>query len=197
MDLFQSTFPQGKNLFVYRDAIGFVTSFHRIFKLLEVPDYSSVSAWQSEFEGVFATDLSHLTQYLNDGCEEISLAEQLTLWWILVMESYLAQVERGIPVLAVRYIDLIQFREETVQQIFAYCGLPLSSVQLALNAFDRDSQVGTLLARENPQKENKITLSEEQVQSVMAILQRHPVLNTPDFNAPGTLRISGGRQQSE
>src|SRR5207244_458004 len=31
LDLFQATFPQVKNLFLYRDAIGWVTSFYRVF----------------------------------------------------------------------------------------------------------------------------------------------------------------------
>src|SRR5262245_45776999 len=33
MDLFQATFPQAKNIFLYRDAVGFVASFYRLFKL--------------------------------------------------------------------------------------------------------------------------------------------------------------------
>ena len=191
MDLFQTTFPQGKSLFLYRDALGYIRSFYRIFKNLEMPEYSPVSAWQSQFEAIFVTDLSYLTQYLDEGRKEISLVEQLTLWWIAVMEWYLAQVERGSPVLAVRYDDLSQHREETVRQIFTYCGLPLSSIKLALKAFDRDAQADTPLARENPREGNKLRLTAEQVRSVTAILQRHPVLTTLDFDAPNTLQVSG------
>jgi Sulfotransferase domain. len=193
MDLFQTTFPQAKNLFLYRDAIGYVTSFYRLMRKVEAPEYLSFDAWQSEYEKMLAVDLSHLSQYLDEANEEISLVEQITLSWIVVMEWYLVQFGRGSPVLAVRYADLIEAQEETLQQIFSYCGLPLNSLQLGLRAYGRDSQEGTLLARENSREGNKRMLNEAQMRSVTAILQRHPVLNISDFNVPGTLQISGDK----
>ena len=196
MDLFQTTFPQAKNLFLYRDAIGYVTSFYRILRKFEAPEYLSFKAWQSEFEKFLVADLSHLSQYLDEASEEISLSEQLTLWWIAVMEWYLVQFDRGSPVLAVRYADLIEAQEETLRQIFSYCGLLLNRVQQGLRAYDRDAQVGTPLARENSREGNKRTLNEAQIRSVTAILQRHPVLNISDFNVPGTLQISSDRSPS-
>ncbi|HZM24533.1 MAG TPA: hypothetical protein VFC02_22490 [Anaerolineales bacterium] len=109
------------------------------------------------------------------------------------MEWYLVQFGRGSPVLAVRYADLIEAQEETLRQIFSYCGLALNSLQLGLRAYGRDSQEGTLLARENSREGNKRMLNEAQLRSVTAILQRHPVLNISDFNVPGTLQISGDK----
>ena len=193
MDLFQTTFPQAKNLFLYRDAIGYVTSFYRLMRKAEAPEYLSFDAWQSEFEKMLAVDLSHLSQYLDEANEEISLVEQITLSWIAVMEWYLVQFGRGSPVLAVRYADLIEAQEETLRQIFSYCGLPLNSLQLGLRAYGRDSQEGTFLARENSREGNKRMLDEAQMRSVTAILQRHPVLNISDFNVPRTLQISGDK----
>jgi len=189
MDLFQAAFPQGKNLFLYRDTIGFAASFYRIFKKFGEPEYTLFSEWQSRFEAHLAADLSHISQYLDNGREEISSVEQLTLWWVVVMEWYLAQVERGTPVLAVRFADLTRPREEVLERIFTYCDLPLSGMKRGLNAFDRDAQAGTGLARENPKEANKLTLSDEQIQSITAILQRHPILNTSDFIVPRTLEV--------
>jgi len=131
--------------------------------------------------------------YFEDGREDISVPEYLTLWWIITMEWYLEQVELGCPVLAVRYADLKQFPEQTLRAIFAYCELPLSRVQQGLRAFDRDAQDGTQFARENPSEGNKRGLNEEQIRSVQAILQRHPVLNPSDFTVPGTLQIQMDR----
>ena len=105
------------------------------------------------------------------------------------MEWYLAQVDRGIPVLAVRYADIVRYREEVLQSIFAYCELPVDRVEQGLSAFDRDSQAGTKLARENPTEGNTLTLNGEQLRSISEILERHPILNTSDFIAPGTLHI--------
>jgi len=190
MDLFQGAFPHAKSLFLYRDAIGLATSFSRLFRdSFGEPEYSPVGEWQNMMESYFHTDLSHFMTYLDDGREKISLPEQVALVWIITMEWYLAQVDGGCPVLAIRYDDLNQFREQTLRSIFAYCELPMSSVQQGLRAFDRDAQAGTPFARENPKESNKRMLNEEQIRSVKAILQRHPVLNTSDFNVPGTLQI--------
>ena len=190
LDLFQTTFPQAKNLFLYRDAIGYVTSFYRLFRKSGAPEYLSVRTWQSQFERTLAADLSHLPQLLDEGRDEISIPEQLTLWWLAVMEWYLAQVEQSQPVGAVRYTDLIGAQAKSLSQIFSYCGLPLDRVQRGLSVYGQDAQAGTLLARENPNEGNKRTLNETQIDSVTSILERHPVLNTSDFIAPGTLQIS-------
>ena len=105
------------------------------------------------------------------------------------MEWYLAQIEQDMPVLAVRYADLTQAREMVIRRIFAYCDLPLGNLQQSLCAFACDSQAGTPNAREHPSKGNKLTLTKGQIQSIMAILQRHPVLNHSDFIAPEMLKI--------
>lgn len=177
MDLFQTIFPETKNIFLYRDAIAYVTSNHRIYQKNEYPVYPSFHVWQSRFEQFWGAELSHLVKYLDEECEAMSILKELTLEWIVSMEWYLAQVERGIPALAVRYADLIDFQEQTLRNIFSYCNLPLNGVQQALNAYSRDSQAGTPLGRENPQKGNKYTLNETQIDLVTGILQRHSILN--------------------
>jgi hypothetical protein len=189
MDFFQAAFPQAKNLFLYRDAIGFATSHYRIFKSDGFAEYSSVSEWLSIFEAILHGDFSHLRAYLDDGCEQISIPELFSLWWIAHMDFYLAQVERGVPVLAVRYADINQSPADVLKAVFAYCDLPPSAVQQGLKAFDRDAQAGTKLARENPKEGNKLKLTEEQIRSIMAVLQRHPVLKTSEFTVPETLQV--------
>ena len=189
MDLFQTAFPQAKNIFLYRDVIGYVTSFYRIVRKTGASEILSVRDWQNMFETFLAADFSHLLDYLDEGADHISLVEQLTVWWIAVMEWYLEQVDRGTPVQAVRFADLTQSPQETISQIFAYCDLPINNVQAGLTAYERDAQAGTMLARENPKEGNKRTLSDDQRQSILTILQRHPVLNSSDFIAPKTLQI--------
>ena len=177
MDLFQTIFPETKNIFLYRQAIAYVTSSYRIYQKNEYPVYPSFQVWQSQFEQFWGADLSDLVKYVDEECEAISILKELTLEWIVGMEWYIAQVERGTPALALRYADLIDFQEETLKKIFSYCHLPLNRVQQALNAYSRDSQAGTPLGRENPQKGNKYTLNETQIDLVTGMLQRHSVLN--------------------
>ena len=168
----------------------FVTSFCRLFKKIgDQPEHEPITEWQSRFGAYLGADLSHLTACLDAGREEITIPEQLTLWWILIMEGVLAQVERGIPLLAVRYADLVESREKVLRSIFVYCELPPDGVQRALSAFDRDAQAGTALARENPKEANKLKLNDQQVRSITTILRRHPVLKQPDFGLPGALQI--------
>ena len=130
-----------------------------------------------------------MTAYLDEGTTQLSLPQRLTLWWLAVMEWYLAQHERGIAALAVRYDDLNTHRERVVPEVFRYCGLPTTELQEALGVFARDSQAGTHLARDNPEEGNKLRLSDEQRRDVLRILQHHPVVKESDFVVPGTLRV--------
>jgi len=189
MDLFQATFPQAKNLFLYRDAIGFVTSFYRIFKRAQFPEYMPVSEYVALWSQISKYDYTLLATYLDAGATEISCPQMLTLWWLAVMEWYLAKYEQGIPVVAVRYDDLNTYREQVIAEVFKYCGLPLVRVQETLSVFARDAQADTLLARDNPQEGNKLRLSDAQRNDVTRILQRHPVVQDSDFVVPGTLRV--------
>ena len=189
MDLFQATFPQAKNLFLYRDAVGFVASFYRIFKLVDMPEYTPIDEWRALFGELINEDFTRMSAYLDAGATEVSLTQHLALWWIAIMEWYLAQHARGIPVLAVRYADLNAAREQVLSAVFTHCGLPTAAVAKTLDVFARDAQAGTLLARVNPAEGNQLRLSEGQLREMTTILQRHPVVKDSDFIAPGTLEL--------
>jgi hypothetical protein len=189
MDFYQATFPGAKNLYVYRDGIGFVTSFYRLLKSAGLPEKLSISDYRALFEGMVNFDPLPLLAYLDPGAEYLSLVEQITLMWISVMELYLEQCAKGVPALAVRYSDLNSKPEQTVSGILEYCGLPAVQAEKMLAAFEKDAQAGTTLARENPAEGNKLRLSDEERVTVQRIVARHPVIKTPDFVAPGTLMV--------
>jgi len=190
MDLFQRAFPTAVNLFLYRDTLGWVNSFQRIFTKLGLDEPLPVDEWQQLFEGFLQTDLCHLRRYLAPTCTVLSLVEQLTLWWIAIMEWYLAQWQQGTPVLAVRYQDLNTQRALTLEAIFAHCGLLPTAVAPALTAFATDAQAGTALARDKPEQGAALQLEATAVAEIIAILQRHPQLRHPHFWAPGTLDLT-------
>jgi len=195
MDLFQATFPQAKNLFLYRDAIGWVTSFYYIFQRFEsqkgkpFSESMPLDACIAFFSQYFNYDFTHLAACLDADTTEISLVQELGLWWLAGMEWYLTQYTRGIPILAVRYADLITQKEQVVTEIFKHCGLPSEEATSTLGVFARDSQADTPLARENPHEGNKRRLSDEQRTEVVSILQRHAVLTVSDVDVPGTLQV--------
>lgn len=189
MDLFQQTFPQAHNLFLYRDALGWVNSFHRIFTKLHHGERLAIDEWQALYESFLHTDLSHLRGYLPPKKTHLSLAEQLILWWIAIMEWYLEQKQQGMPVLAVRYDSLNRHKTATMQAIFDYCNLPPANVEPALGAFAEDSQVGTVAEREEADRGAKLSLDSIAIGEIVAILTRHPELYRPNYWAPGTLDV--------
>ncbi len=189
MDLYQATFPHAKNLFLYRDAMGFVSSFYRISRSWPLPESSPVGELLAHRSRMVNQEFTHLKACLEEDQREISMPQFFTLWWLGVMEHYLAQCERGIPVLAVRYADLNAQPEKVLSAIFTHCDLPSARARETLAAFGRDAQAGTQLARVSPREGNPLRLTDAQRQEVGAILQRHPVVNHSDFVVPGTLRV--------
>jgi hypothetical protein len=189
MDLFQATFPQAKNLFLYRDAIGWVTSFYRIFSRGDLSKPMPLDEFFNLFRLLFNYDFTQLATYLDEGTTEISTVQFLTLWWLATMEWYLAKHNQGIPTLAARYADLNAQREEVLTALFNFCGLPAAKVKETLGVFAQDSQAGTTLARDKPEEGNVLRLSAAQCDQISRFLKRHPTINEPEFIAPGTLRI--------
>jgi hypothetical protein len=189
LDLFQATFPQVKNLFLYRDAIGWVTSFYRIFSRGGSPQPTPLEEVSRVFDLLYTYDATHLVGCLEEGTTEVSLVQFLTLWWLATMEWYLVKHAQGYPILAARYADLNAHREAVLTALFTYCGLPPSKVKETLGVFARDSQAGTFLARDKPEEGNSLQLSEEQRNEITQILKRHPTITESDFIAPETLHI--------
>lgn len=187
-ELFQVALPQARNLFLYRDAVGFVGSFYRIFKRIGLPDSMQVADWLGKFEALFHVDARNLLPYLGRQVEEVSTVEDLTLWWLCVMEQYLTAVGHGLPVTAVRYEDLNNHREEALAAIFDACDLRDAKSADVLGAFEKDAQVGTPLAQERGD-EAHLRLTPEQRAEIKAIVARHPVIGTPSFIAPHTAKV--------
>lgn len=186
MDIFQAAFPHGKNIFLYRDVEGFVASFQRILRSVGLPERKPFTAWRAEFQTYLAGDLGHMSRYVGGEQVEITIAEQLTLWWLAVIEWYVAQSDNGILAKAVSYANLVATPEETLSSIFEYCGLPTDRVAQGLQAYKRDSQAGTRMARENPLEVNSQQLSPDELEAVRTILSRHPMTERGDFTMPSS-----------
>ena len=184
MDIFQAVFPQGKNLFLYRDVLGFVASFQRILRQVGLPESKPFLEWRDEFQSYLAGDLSHLSRYVGGEQGDLTIAQQLTLWWLAVIEWYIAQHNQGVPAMAVSYADLVGSQEETLTTIFRYCGLPTNMVAQGLQAYGRDSQEGTRMARENPLEVNSQKLALGELTAVQEILSKHTLIGRFDFSMP-------------
>ena len=144
--------------------------------------------WRGEmnFNLYLAGDLSHLSRYVGGEQIDLTIAQQVALWWTAVIEWYVAQHKQGIPAFAVSYADLVATPEETLTAIFHYCGLPTNRVRQGLQAYARDSQEGTRMARENPLEVNSQGLSADEETAVQKILSSHPLIGRPDFTIPSS-----------
>ena len=184
MDLFQAAYPNGKNLFLYRDVVGFVSSFQRILRNAGLPEGKPFIEWRAEFQAYLAGDLTHMSRYVGGAQVDLSIAQQMTLWWIAVIEWYLAQQKQGVPAMAISYADLVTTKEKTLESIFRYCGISTDRVTKGLLAYARDSQEGTLSARENPLEVNSDGLTADELNDVQRILSMHPVIGSDGFSIP-------------
>ncbi|MEM7117869.1 MAG: sulfotransferase [Chloroflexota bacterium] len=186
MDIFQSACPQGKNIFLYRNIVDFVSSFQRILRNAGIPERKPFWAWRDEFQAYLAGNLRHLSRYVDSEQAELTIAQQVALWWIAVIEWYVAQHNQGIPAMSVSYTDLVANQAKTLTKLFRYCGLPSSNVTQGLQAYVKDSQSGTRMAREKPDEVNSQRLTPDELSAVQAILSNHPVLGHSDFRMPSS-----------
>ena len=200
LNLCHVAFPTATLLFLYRDALSWSASWMRVEQQLEQGVRPGLKAGTSSdkepldkilawFRSVFAAiDLDELGLGALTGT--ISPAQRLALTWLLVMDYCQRRAQEGLPVTALRYVDLNRHRQETLSKLFAACNLPLDAVQLAISGFERDSQQGTVMAREEKGQGNPTRLSEQQEKEIRSFISHHPVIQTPDFVAANTIPIA-------
>jgi hypothetical protein len=187
--LIEANFPHAKNLFLYRDAVGWVGSMYRIFMRLQLPERQTTSELRDKFDRMYGLDADRLLPHLGEIGAGVSTVEFLTLLWLGVVETYIAATERGLPVTALRYEDLTQRPQAVLEKVFELCDLNDADARGALAAYEKDSQAGTLLARARVGEEHW-QLSAEQVETIEAILARHPAIKEPSMALPRTLEVA-------
>ena len=188
MELFHQAFPKAKNLFLYRNALDYVASEYRLLNRHRISNLVPVNdalAWLERYHGTIA--LGKLGICLKT--DTLSWFECFALNWLIIMDRALAYSAQNIPMLPVRYEDLNSNRLKTVTQLFEYCNLPCTRVMEGLKAFERDSQQGTVLARDSSNCGNTTLFDETQKSKIAAIIAQHPVIQSPNFIMPGTLRL--------
>ena len=190
IDLICRAFPDAQHLFLYRSTEGWVGSLYgrrlRWNAPLEVELAEAHAWWES-----YHNRPIHLVDYgLDHLPATISLIEQLTMWWLMMMDRHLRFFEQGFQMPALRYEELNSRRDEALKMLFHHIGLPHSAMVDALTAFKEDSQAGTRLARPDPQKGTSVEFSRSQVKQMESILQRHPDINSPEYVVPETMLLS-------
>ncbi len=190
MDIFIEAFPDAKHLFMYRNAIDWIASLYRLFVQSGNTDrrmtLDEAIEWQASYLNLSADDVAG---YFDHGIQSYSPPTSLSISWLIMMARYVELTARGYDLPAIRYEDLIAHRDEILSAIFTFLELPDSAISQAQTAFNRDSQAGTRLARENSQKGNAIQLPEEDLDQIKQILGKQSIINRPDIILSGTLSV--------
>lgn len=193
VELCHSVFPQATLLFLYRETIGWVASVMRFMQRVGIPlieEKTPLDEIIASFSGNWGP-ISLDTLGLANFPGPLSSAQGYAVAWLMMMERYLRHVRAKLPITALSYTDLNQRREETLLRLFEVCGLPSDAVQSAIVAYERDSQAGTVMGREESgQGRRAPRLTTEQEEEIRALVRCHPLIQTTDFVAPGTIAIS-------
>jgi hypothetical protein len=186
-ELMLHAFPQATHLFMYRSAVGWAASIHRLASRYQAPpDFSrdQTIGILYEFFGLRGPEAEAL---IAPDKQTLTMVELLTVEWLYMMQMYLNLREQGIT--GLRYEDLNQHGRTVIDALFRQCHLPEAAVETALEVMAHDSQEGTALARDNDASGNRQSLSAEQLEQINAILRQHPTIHTPDYVVPGTLKF--------
>jgi hypothetical protein len=161
---------RARNLFLYRNLVPFIRSWVRAF----TPDIDSLST--EERRGLIeyvARKLPLFSEELRNRTD-ITAVEVFGYAWLSTTHRYIRLREDGIRILPVRYEDLNADPVREFKKMFRYVGPPIDRVQSVLPAFDRDSQAGSVLSREEVGRRN-VTIDDRQWGLVRDLVRRHPV----------------------
>ena len=87
---------------------------------------------------------------LSDFCKPMRSDNNLTFGVLLAalkISSYLEVRRRGFDICAVRYEDLVARPLDMCRVVLEFCHLPLSLAELAVKAFDVDSQANSVVSK--------------------------------------------------
>ena len=184
-DLLNAAFPEAKHLFLYRSADTWARSMG-----LETRALEERQTPMAEFP-VYRRSMAPLTiPFAERHGREANAVEFYALAWLSLMERYVALHDQGIPYLALRYEDIQAQPKLVLAAIFEHCGLTAASVEDAYAVFSKDLQEGTAWSRASRQAQTVTPLTEAEAAQRRAIFAEHPLIQSPDFIAPGTLHLS-------
>jgi hypothetical protein len=183
-NLIHRAFPTATNLFMYRNAIDWSSSWERIFVDQGGPP-------EQLDRKVFVNLRWLVSERTRTFFDRVLDADQVTvrrslgfsLMWIDSIDGYLQAHEQGIPMVALRYEDLSDQRIPTLELVLDAIGIPLTKLEQALLGFEQHSQLDAPF-----DGGNKMEIGEEHIQAIVNLLEKHPRKLAPYMVLPDTLR---------
>jgi hypothetical protein len=187
-DLLYKAFPNGHNIFMYRQAQSWAQSVFRFLQRLNFANDLSPTEAVSLWHRLTGEEADYVEPYIDLQAETVSFSDLLAPAWTSYFDRYMLQVERGVPFYPLRYEDLNDHRGSPLQAMFDYCDLPSAAVEQAMQGFETDSQAGTDIARDI----RADNLTPEQIERFLEVLSRHRRFNQPDLLLPPNRRDAKG-----
>jgi hypothetical protein len=183
-DLIYAHFPQAKSLFLYRHVDPWGISFARAFG-------GSTAPSQEQLIGFWMWSkmmVNKLDRYNLVSLEEINPGLLISLMWLNNMEHCLERLDAGQKILPVRYEDLKANPELVLGKIFEYCGVHVTDTNKLQDVLNKDSQAETQISRDQL-KQVEWSLDPDDIAIIHSLIAEQPVINTPDYQIPGTLKL--------
>ncbi len=170
--------PQSKNLFLYRDALGWTNSFYRFVQnygtSMMIPLEQRSLLWRLVSGGMSENFLEGL---LDLHADVLTFDRLSAVAWSTHMQHFAKARGDGLSYHALRYNELISQREETLTQVFAYLDLPREAVAATLSVFEKNAHEGTRSER----RENDLHFNDENYAVVRSILAHPQIAMDPDM----------------
>ena len=180
MDLYIGALPNARHLFMYRNALDWLASFHRLHvKRDDQPKRYTREQVIDQQASYYGCARAEIKQLAHPSVESYQALEGRAIGWLLMLGRYLDLVDKGAEVAALRYEDLQTDRDGLLLSVLKLMGLPESGLNAALRAFESDAQAGTKLARDAG-RGNTLKLPEDQQATVRKLLAKQPLLNAAD-----------------
>lgn len=177
-DWFHAATPGARFIFMYRDAIGWIASFHQFHQGIGAPDRLE-GDWLNIGWSMISADTPRqvLADRFRLDPESVEVEDLLSSAWILHLEAYRKAVAAGVPLKPIHYDALKSSPREATSNLFALAGLPPEGVDAGLKAFEKDSQEGTVIARDATRRR----LSPEQISNARALIGAQGAQYDPDI----------------
>jgi hypothetical protein len=142
-DIWHEATPDAKNLYMYRDAVGWCNSLYGFVQRMGFPLPMSREVRNLSWMMTTGGEPESLARQLMDfDGEPFAAGDMFACGWGLHLQKLQAARSAGMEFLAFRYNELLQDRETVLKSVFQYCGLDPAKVALGLKAFDHDSHAG-------------------------------------------------------
>lgn len=151
MEAAQAAEPDGVPLFLYRGAEAWCDSVYGFHQRLggeyEMSPEDRAFTWKMLSANTPAEQLDGLVDM---GAAQVTFDALAAVAWSLHVQRFARAKAAGMSLFSFRYEDLIAAKADTLDVIFARCGLPKSRLGAAMHAFDADSHAGTKTASNIP-----------------------------------------------